>query len=400
MEWIKEKISKYSNLKKVISTIINLGKKIYMYTMNKLNGIDKNKVVFISFSGKSYSDNPRAISEKLNDNDPNSKIVWLFNNPDEKKLLIPDYVKCVRNNSLRALKELATAGVWVDNFTKPKYLYKSRKQLYIQTWHGDRGFKKILYDSSFITKEDKFIEEDICDLAVSGSEYGDMQYRSAFRYNGKILRKGYPRNDILLNENVDLSNEIRNKLGVDKSTNILLYAPTLRREAAKYSKKQNIGMINLNEIIDELERKYNKPWVCFFRAHSSVAGLSGLPHDKNKLIDVSSYEDMSELLLVSDMLITDYSSSAGDFALRKKPIILFQEDRQEYIKKDRTFYFDIDSSPYLIANNQEEVLSIIKKMEKELIEKNCDEILKFYGAEETGRASEYVAEYIISYKER
>lgn len=395
MNWLIEEIKKRPGLMRWASASIYIIKKSYMFLINKICGIKNNKVVFISFSGKSYSDNPRAISEKLHELHPEFKIIWLFINPEEKRKISPNYIQCIKSGSFKALKELSTSKFWIDNFTKPIYTYKSKKQVYIQTWHGERGFKKILYDSPFVSSKDKYIENRICNLAVSGSEYGNMQYRSAFKYDGKILQEGCPRNDILLNNNKALVNKIKKSLNIEDITKVLLYAPTLRREAANKKSKQAIGNIDLNEVLSVLEKKTNEEWVCFVRAHSAVNGIAGIPKGE-KFIDVSLYEDMNELLLISDILITDYSSSAGDFALVKRPIILFQNDREEYLKKDRTFYFDINKSPYMVVFNQDELIEIIKKLNINTIIKNCKEILDFYGTHETGKAAEAVVNYIIS----
>jgi len=104
---------------------------------------------------------------------------------------------------------------------------------------------------------------------------------------------------------------------------------------------------------------------------------------------------MAEILLVSDMLITDYSSCAGDFALLNKPIVLFHSDVNEYLEKDRTFYFDIEESPYYVAHNQQELEAIIQKLNQQDVEKNCKDILDFYETTESGKASETVCRIIM-----
>ncbi|KAA6326554.1 CDP-glycerol:poly(glycerophosphate) glycerophosphotransferase [termite gut metagenome] len=115
-------------------------------------------------------------------------------------------------------------------------------------------------------------------------------------------------------------------------------------------------------------------------------------------MDVSSYEDMSDLLLISDMLITDYSSSAGDFALLNKPIILYQEDREAYVKEDRTFYFDIDKSPYWVVKNQEELFSKNNNFTDEDVKINCKKVLDFYVTNESGESSGKIIEYMMLIK--
>lgn len=395
MKWLIQEIKKIPRLRKYAIYIRSIINKSYMFLSNKLCGIRSKKVVFVSFSGKSYSDNPKAISEKLYEVHPEFEIVWLFNNPEEKRNVVPSYVRCIKHGSFKALKELATARCWVDNFTKPTYFYKSKKQVYIQTWHGDRGFKKILYDSTFFRNEHRYIEERVCNLMIAGSDFAHRVYNTAFNYSGEVLKIGCPRNDKLIENNSALKNKVRDSLNMNQKAKVLLYAPTLRREASSKRICQPIGDIDLLQIISTLEKKTKGEWICFLRAHSAVTGLSYIPKG-DKFIDVTSYEDMNDLLLISDILITDYSSSAGDFALLNRPIILFQNDREEYLKKDRTFYFDIDKSPFLVAKNQEELLSIIGTLDANLICKNCRDILKFYGTNETGKASEQVVSYIVS----
>ncbi|MGN7396879.1 CDP-glycerol glycerophosphotransferase family protein [Peribacillus frigoritolerans] len=396
MQSLIYRIKRITIITKFILLVIGWLSKFYMFVTNKVIGVNKKKVVFISFGGKSYSDNPRSISQKLHEMHPNYEIIWLFNRPEEKNEIVPDYVRCVQTGSYRALKELATAKFWVDNFCKPSYIYKSKKQLYIQTWHGDRGFKKVLYDSTFVKENYKLIESEILDLAVSGSKYGDSTYRTAFRYSGEILKKGCPRNDLLVENSYIKKSKIKHNLNIDSSTNILMYAPTLRRDAAKENKLQSSKDIDLLETLEILEKTTNKKWVCIVRAHSAVKGLDAIPYEKKQIIDGTSYEDMSELLLISDFLITDYSSSAGDFAVLNRPMILFQPDRKEYIKKDRTFYFDLDNSPYMIAKNKKELIDMIDSLDWNTISQNCKSILDFYGTLETGDASKRVVEYIVN----
>ena len=147
--------------------------------------------------------------------------------------------------------------------------------------------------------------------------------------------------------------------------------------------------------MDCLREKDSNNWVLLLRAHPAVSGLS--MNSELKAIDVTKYEDMADLLLIADMLITDYSSSAGDYALTGKPIILFQSDYDEFIKTDRTFYFDIDKSPYLVAKTQNELIEIINNITEDKARANCRAILDFYGTYETGNASINVSRLIVDW---
>ena len=106
---------------------------------------------------------------------------------------------------------------------------------------------------------------------------------------------------------------------------------------------------------------------------------------------------MTDLLLISDCLITDYSSCAGDFALLRRPLFLFQDDIEQYQEKDRDFYFNMDESPYLAAHSQKELEEIIDRTSLEEAAKNCEEVLTFYGTKETGYAAETVAKRIVDF---
>ncbi len=368
---------------------------LYVRMVRLFGGVKKNKVVFVSFNGKSYSDNPRSVSEALHEIMPDAQITWIMSHPDSKKNILPSYVRCINSADRRSLqRHLATAGVFVSNFTLYE-MPKSKKQLFIQTWHGDKAFKKVLHDSHFAPQGYRVPEQidGYCDLAVAGSEYGKRQYESAFLYKGKILMEGTPRNDRLVNYDVLECQAIKQALSIPQDTKLLLYAPTLRREAGTSKQKQKIQDLDISATLDLLEKKDSCNWMCLMRAHPAMIGLCGAEGD-SRIMDLSAYEDMADLLLISDMLITDYSSCAGDFALLKRPLVLYQADRQEYLEKDRTFYFDIEDSPYFVAQNQQELERILAELTPEKAAENCNEVLRFYGDCETGHASRSVARII------
>src|SRR5699024_5141380 len=231
-----------------VRTILHI---TFFLIFNIFSKIENKKIVFESFNGKEYSCNLRAISEELNKKDPNFKIIWLFLEPYEKINNIPNYVIKVKKKSLRALYERYTAQIWVSNCQLPKYILKRKKQLYLQTWHGDRAFKKILYDYG---KGKNIIENKICNVMTTGSKFGEKLLKSAFSYNGDLLRYGSPRNDILINGDNRDKDIIKEKLGIDKNTNIILFAPTFRKDNKR---KQDIKEINLSEVINKLKVKYN-----------------------------------------------------------------------------------------------------------------------------------------------
>jgi len=222
----------------------------------------KKKVIFESFHGAQYSDNPRAISEKLHENLPDYKIVWVTKDILSKNVL-PNYVTTVKTHSLRYYSEFSSSFAFVTNEAIEPDIYKKRNQFFVQTWHGDRAFKKVLYDAHEGKKRPiPIMDNNVTDVCVSGSNYGNDTYRRSFGYNGKILMVGSPRNDILLNAPKDLYSQVRMELGIPEQAKILLYAPTYR----KIKTKQAI-LVDLNRLYNYLFSK-GENWIILLRAHS------------------------------------------------------------------------------------------------------------------------------------
>ena len=380
------------NARQMVSRVTQRARYGWMRLLNAALGEKPNKVVLASFNGSAYSDNPRAISEALNVARPGLDLVWLFEEPETKRGAAPPYVRCVRFGSARALFELATARVWVDNTTKPPYAYKSPRQFYLQTWHGDRGFKTMLMDSPNYQKGRRMVEAD-CDLITTGSAHAERVYRGAFNYRGAFLRCGSPRNDLHFRADPDRVARVRAALSIPEGAKVLLYAPTYRRDAALSHAAQATEM-DVASALNALEERGER-WVCLMRGHTKVRGLQAAGGDA-RILEASGWEDMAELLLVADILISDYSSSVGDFALTGRPVVLFQPDRERF-SGDRTFYFDIDASPFWVARDQAALEARLRGLSPEDAAENDREILRFFGAYETGSATEQAVSAILEH---
>ena len=371
---------------------------LYQNTLMKcallFRGFDDNMVVFSAFNFRSYNDNPRYISEALHALRPQTDIVWLFQDVDRARRMypIPDYVRAYRHSSPAGIFAIGRARVVVDNYAKKYYLkLPHRGQIYIQTWHGDRAFKKVGMD--YEGRHVRMLEQH-CSLGITGSDYGDRQFRSAFQYEGELMKVGYPRNDILIRNDPAEAAAIRARLNLDADVRLLLYAPTFRDQNKEDGTVQKVAL-DLHRVLDTLERTTGARWQCLVRVHYLSKGLA-LDTDAQRLISVSDYPEMSELLLISDALLTDYSSCAGDFALCRRPIYLYQDDLMDYKTKNRELYFDMSDSPYWVAATQDELDALIRQTTPERARENCDAILRFYGEAETGHASQSIAEYIVA----
>lgn len=371
---------------------INAGK-IYMKLYGLVHPIDK-KVLFSSFCGNQYSDNPRAISEKLHELYPDYKIVWHLKDFNDRYKVLPDYVE-VCSTRLEHIQNCVTSFCIVQNIELKGYMVKRHKQYFIQTWHGDLGFKKILCDSVNKKTFQEVIRKgsSLTDLMLSGSDFYSDVCGTAFRYKGEILKIGTPRNDQLIKRNIDLESKIRSMINVDADKKILLYAPTYKNGIAV----QAID-VDLVETLNMLEEKHHCKWVCFTRAHNGVK-LSDSIID-SRIINVSDYPDMADLLVISDMLITDYSSCAGDMIRAYKPVILAQFNIDDFINNYRDLYYNPEDSGFLIAHSQEELNHMILGLSDSDYIDSCRKVMNHFGVVESGNVSEEVCKIIDKkYKE-
>lgn len=355
--------------------------------------VKKKKMLCRSFLGLSYSDNPRAISEKMHEIDPEWEIVWVFKEPDKKKTVVPTYVKCISSNSLAFIYHQATAGFWIENYCIPPETIKRKGQTYIQTWHGDRAIKKFLYDMYDDDTCLNLYESKKCDLALAASAFGEKIYHSSFHYFGNILTVGSPRNDVLVNGDEEAVRQFREMYNIPENCFLLLYAPTFRD--SNKSNNQKVERLNLGEVLQLLKDKTNKEWKLLSRGHTGrhleFEGISD-----QDIIDASGYEDSRYVLLAADAIISDYSSMATDFVVTGRPTFFYINDLDSYTGNDRALWFDLKFTPFWCAKNQDELLALIDNCTKEKAKENCQAILDFYGSTETGKASEAVCNFMIN----
>ncbi len=380
---IKQSLRRTKLLYPLLSALRWRGGRLLMRLFHA-TGRRERAVLFSSYVGREYSDNPRRISEALHALSPETRILWQFAG-GVKPEGAPDYIEVVPARSLRSLWAYSTVEAFVDNFNRPHYMLKFPDQTYVQTWHGDRGFKRIMKDMG---TGEPFPDGDQMDLAVSGSRFGSGVYRSAFGYRGEILEAGCPRNDVLLENPPEVAERVRKALGLDARQKVLLYAPTFRDATEG---RPQAAEFSLRQVRDALERLTDEKWVCLTRGHEKNRGV-----EADEGIDVSAWPEVSELLLFCDMLITDYSSIGGDFMLLGRPVIYFQPDRGDY-DKERGLYFDPDASPLRVAHSHEELIERLPEWLNG--RENCREALAFFGTCETGHAATEAAKRLLELME-
>ena len=352
---------------------------VFMSLMRLIRRRRTKSIYFSAFQGQ-YSDSQRAISEKVHEMAPDIVQIWRHDGHSQ----MPPYVLKVASR-WEYLKAMAQADAWVMEATFP---WKDKDIFSVAVWHGDRGFKKVLYDSGYPCTAD-FSN---IDLFTAGSDFGESVARSAFRYGGYVQKEGLPRNDRLVNlaENMEYAAAFKSSIGLQADEKVLLFAPTYRDSQDTVQS----AAIDIPLILDILERD-GEHWKCLVRAHAASKGLSYA--DDLRITDISGVGDMADFLLVSDMLISDYSSCACDFVLTGRPCILAQLDRAEYESNSRSFYMDIDSIGFLIARTEEELEDMVRNIGSYDHESIAANVNAFYGTNESGKSAGITAGKIIDW---
>ena len=372
--WIKR------NLKWILKWILKL-----------TSPVIRPQILFDSFNGKQYSDNPRAISEMMHQMYPEYKIVWYLND-DASLDLVPDYVKRV-SSRMGFYRQLFSSFCYVTNceFYDLGSL-KKKKQLYIQTWHGDRGFKKVLYEAApDLCKMVRVCDSEVVDIALSGSDFGSNQYRLAFNYSGKIQKIGCPRNERMLGMGLEERKEIRRRLGISDDSKVLLYAPTFRDDSPT-TQRVNIDIGRTKRILAD---KYGGEWIAIVRAHVGTRLIEGT--DTNGCINATDYPDATDILSITDFLISDYSSIVCDFCLTGKPTVLAIFDLADYEMRCREFKVNPTETGLLCVNNQKELEDLICNLDDRTVREAYERMNRFFGTSETGMATRRICKEIDSY---
>lgn len=350
--------------------------------------IKTNKIICNNFMGKGYGDNAKYIVDELIKQKVNCDIVWACKSEYAESL--PEEVRIV-SKWYKTLYEFATAKVWVSNIRLPRYLRKRKKQFYIHTWHGGIGLKKVEKDA--INALDKGYVKDAIhdakqtDLMIANCQFMKNLYLKSFWYDGPVFSDGIPKQDVLLNKKAVINDDILIKYGL-KEFNLLFYAPTFRKNMTK-----EVYDIDFNSLINILNKKTNKKWKVIVKLHPNVKNPEEYISFNKNVINVSEHGDINDLYLISDILISDYSSTMFDFMLTNKPVFIFATDIEEY-KKDRDFYLTFEELPFSLATNNNELLKNVESSdEKELI-KNYKKFNKKFGVTGKGDSSEKIVEII------
>ncbi len=359
---IINKLKEIPFLKKILKKVYLEKKSDSFSKISEETEIDPKLVLFESFQGRNYACSPKAIYEYMVNSPEYSdyKYVWVFRDVKAHGKF-PENTKLVKFDSAEAYEYYSRAGVWIVNSRLREFIVPKDGQRYIQCWHGT-PFKKIgcdiekggnatstleeIYDE--YTNEAKKIS-----AMISPSPFCTDKLISAFNLKslGKeniVIEKGYPRNDALFKFDEQKVKCIRERLGIPENKKVVLYCPTFRdNQFGGDGYKLDVSLD-----FDSLREKCGDDFVVIFRAHYFIAQNFDFNKYDGYVINVSDYDDINDLYIISDVLITDYSSVFFDYANLNRPILFYLYDVSEYATKMRDFYFGTAMLPGFTAQVQ------------------------------------------------
>ena len=371
-----------------------------------------NLILFESNVGRNYSGNPKYIYEEMVKQglDKKLRLVWILEDLNTK---ITGKTKKIRRSRIMYYYYMARAKIWVFDTREPSHIFKRDQGYYIQTWHGT-PLKKLGMDLDDVFmsgggdiqtyKRNIYRDTKKWDFLLSQNEFSTKIFKNAFAFSEnsskfkEIWTYGYPRNDILTNKNtLEERNRIKEELGIPKDKKVLLYAPTWRDN--EYHRHSIYKFVTAMDF-DLLKEKLSEDYVIIVKYHYLVV----------EDIDWSDYEgfvytfkadcDIANLYLVSDMLITDYSSVMFDYSILNRPMFFFMYDLEYYRDELRGFYFDIlKEIPGPVSKTTEELISDIEKYDPSMYEEKYRAFRDKYNRMDHGKASQRVIDRILELKD-
>lgn len=338
--------------------------------------INKKKIVVASFLGNGYSDNPKYIIDELLKLNEKYKIIWLVKGDVEASSL-PDKVVACKIFSCKSIYHLSTASVWIDNARKGR-VFKKKKQLYMQTWHGCGVIKKVEKDvEEHLTTQyikNAIRDAKITDIMISDCDFTSERYREAYWFRGRILQSGFPRDDIFYGHDQSYKQNVYSTIKIPVNKKIVLYVPTFRNVNSIETYR-----LDILAVLKACSDRFGGDFVLIIRLHPNIKDEPIQQMiDSETVFDGTNYPDIQELLAASEIVISDYSSALIDFGFTLKPSFRFALDVEEY-SKDRNFYFDFDSYPFPLAQSNAELIRLILSFNQNQYENDIKEFFKKIG---------------------
>lgn len=361
--------------------------------------IDRNLVVYESYWGKKIACNPYAIFKHLqNTAGDDYRHVWVVQ-PGKDLRETEGHAEHVKQNSLRYFYHLARAGYLINNANFPDFLVKRQGSIHVQTKHGTplkyMGLDILTKDPGELVNPLEFARRCLrWDYVISSNPYSSRVWRLGFPYNYKMIETGYPRNDRLVAQRDVNQAEFRKKLGLPSDKRVVLYAPTFRPE---YPRVEAAGQPNKEQIVTAIMKGLDEDCVLAIRDHYFLSASSAWAKDP-RIVDLSAHDSTNDVLLATDLLITDYSSIMFDFAVLKRPIVVLGYDKALY-EQARGMYFDIsEEHPGVYCDDLDQLTEALRRRtyESTIARKSLDAFHEKFCPWEDGNASVRVCDVVFN----
>lgn len=318
--------------------------------------INNKRILFLSFGGRQYSDSPKALYEAMRV-DPkfrNYEMLWAFNDPDS--IAVPELNK-IKTDTLSYFICALSSKIWITNTSICRGLqFKKRGNICINTWHG-MPLKKLGYS---LDPNPKYKER--IDIGCCQNDFDKKVFLRLFNVNEKdILKVDLPRNDALLKYTHEDLYEIKHKLNIPEGKKVLLYMPTYR----EYNLDSHDKIFLIPPLdFEKWEKVLGMDYVLIVRFHYLIEKMLDIPQT-NFVINGTNYPNLNDLYAISDVLISDYSSSYIDYSILQRPMLCFGYDFEEY-REFRGFELDFEEAmPCPIDRNEDNLLEHIINMDHE-----------------------------------
>lgn len=348
---------------------------------------DPHRIIFQSMIGKNFGDSPRVLFDRIRNDKrfDGYKFVWAFDDPEKFHVKGAEKVKL---NSLSYYIETLRAGIWITNVNIERGLrYKPKSTIYLNTWHGVPV--KIIGNSQKTRSDYDYSD---VDFMCCSCEFERNIFIRDFKVRKETTVKcGMPRNDELYHIDAKLIDKYRKELNIPADKKVILYAPTWRDSSDGGKSYQISPPID----IDYWQRLLGDEYVMLFRMHHLTTEMMGITFN-DFVRDLSDYPEINKLMIVADILISDYSATIFDYSILERPIISFAYDYEEY-SQNRGFYENLcDVVCGNVFKTQEDVISHIKNMDNKKEIKKAASIKNRY-IDTDGQATEACIDFLVKH---
>jgi CDP-glycerol glycerophosphotransferase len=360
--------------------------------------IDESLIVFVT-TQKEYGCNPKYIADEFIRRGRPYRLVWAVD--DRTRGPFPQELNFVVSGTSEYFTTLGRARVIIQNghsLQLQGVVKNDSKQLWLQTWHGSLGIKKLegaggddrLFEN--LKKRDR----KQTDFLISNSDFEDNVFDSSYWPSVPIKRLGHARNDILYDKSAETAAHMRNKVLTrlrikDTGQRFLLFAPTHDEENVD----QPFGHLDFEALGADLTAKFGGQWEFIVRSHnrnkrSSVKWFKQLP---GYCHNGSFYPDIQELMVVADVGLTDYSSWIFDFLTTRKPGFLYGANLSTY-SQNRGFYYGFDETPFSLAETKLELGVNIANFNPTSYDTKIDDFFARRGLTEDATSASKIVDFI------